>query len=111
MSKIAEDKEQELIERALKAARDTRYLAVEAGIRHRTAGVFSTLFGSREAVIVADGNTYEAAGRDVEASLARENRALRKPFIFGPHIYANIECVQELVAGDRKSTRLNSSHA
>src|ERR1035437_9721111 len=98
MSKIAEDKEQELIERALKAARDTRYLAVEAGIRHRTAGVFSTLFGSREAVIVADGNTYEAAGRDVEASLARENRALRKPFIFGPHIYANIECVQELVA-------------
>src|ERR1039457_4555545 len=102
MSKMAEDNDQELIERALKAARDTRYLAVEAGIRHRTARVFSTLFGLREAVIVADGNTYEAAGRDVEASLARENRALRKPFIFGPHIYANIECVQELVAALRE---------
>ncbi|HEV2486371.1 MAG TPA: sn-glycerol-1-phosphate dehydrogenase [Terracidiphilus sp.] len=101
MSKIAADKEQELIERALKAARDTRYLAVEPGIRHRTSSIFSTLFGSREAVIVADGNTYKAAGRDVEASFARENRPLRKSFIFGPHIYANIECVQELVAALR----------
>src|ERR1017187_6764292 len=102
MSKIAEDKEQELIERTLKAARDTRYLAVEAGIRHRPAGIFSSMFGSREAMIVADGNTYEAAGRDVEMSFARENRPLRKPFIFGPHIYANIECVQELVAALRE---------
>ena len=101
MSKIAVE-ERELIERALKAARDTRYFAAEPGIRHQTAGIFSSMFGSREAMIVADGNTYEAAGRDVEASLARENRALRKPFIFGPHIYANIECVQELVAALRE---------
>ena len=101
MSEIAAEKEKELIERALKAARDTRYLAVEPGIRHRTASIFSSMFGSREAVIVADGNTYEAAGRDVEASFVRENRALRKPFIFGPHIHANIECVEELVAALR----------
>ena len=98
MSKIAVEKEQELIEQALKAARDTRFLTVEPGIRHQTAGIFSTLFGSREAILVVDANTYEAAGRDVEASFVRENRAQRKPFIFGPHIYANIECVQELVA-------------
>jgi glycerol-1-phosphate dehydrogenase [NAD(P)+] len=101
MSEIAAEKEKELIERALKAARDTRYLAVEPGIRHRTASIFSSMFGSREAVIVADENTYEAAGRDVEASFLRENRALQKPFIFGPHIHANIECVQELVAALR----------
>ncbi len=101
MSKIAVEKEPELIERALRAARDTRFLAVEPGIRHRSAGIFSSLFGSREAIVIADGNTYEAAGKDVEASLARENHALRKPFIFGPQIYADIECVQELEAALR----------
>ena len=103
MSNVAVENEQQLIERALKAARDTRFLAVEPGVRHRAAGIFSTMFGAREAIIVADGNTYEAAGRDVEASFLRENRALRTPFIFGPHIYANIECVQELVAVLRAS--------
>ena len=101
MSKIAAEMEQELIERALKAARDTRFLAVERGIRHRTADIFSSMFRAREAILVADENTYEAAGRDVEASFARENRALRKTFIFGSHIYANIECVEELVAALR----------
>ena len=93
--------EQQLIERALKAARDTRFLAVEQGIRHQTAGIFTSMFGPREAVIIADGNTYEAAGRDVEASFVRENRPLRKPFIFGPHIYADDECVRELAGALR----------
>jgi glycerol-1-phosphate dehydrogenase [NAD(P)+] len=37
----------------------------------------------------------------VEAGFGRENGAMRKPFIFGTHIYANIECVQELVAALR----------
>jgi glycerol-1-phosphate dehydrogenase [NAD(P)+] len=98
MSKIAAENEQELIQRALKASRDTRFLAVEPGVRHRAAGIFSSMFGDREAIVVADENTYEAAGRDVEASFLREGLPLRQPFIFGPHIYANIECVQELVA-------------
>jgi glycerol-1-phosphate dehydrogenase [NAD(P)+] len=97
MNEIVVDREKELIERALNAARDTRYLAIEPGIRHRTADIFSSLFGSQEAVIVADENTYEAAGRDVETSFLRENRGQRKPFIFGPHIYADDKCVQELV--------------
>ena len=90
--------EQELIERALNAARDTRYLAVEQGVRHRTGRIFSSQFGSQEAVIVADANTYEAAGRDVAASFLGEGFALRKPFVFGPHVYADDQCVRELVA-------------
>lgn len=101
MNEITAEKEQELIERALKAARDTRFLEVEPGVRHRTASIFSSMFGAREAIIIADKNTYEAAGRDVEASFVREKRALKKPFIFGPHIYANIECVKELEAALR----------
>ena len=98
MSKIGEENEQKLINRALKASRDTRFLAVESGVRHRSAGIFSSMFGAQDAIIVADGKTYEAAGRDVEASFIRENLPLRQPFIFGSHVYANIECVQELVA-------------
>lgn len=98
MNEVEFEKEHQLIERALKAARDTRYLAVEQGVRHRTASVFSSVIGSREALIVADGNTYEAAGKDVESSFKRENLAQRKPFIFGPHIYADDQCVRELVA-------------
>src|ERR1039458_2799197 len=89
VNKIVLEREQELIERALNAARDTRYLAVDQGVRHRTASIFSSVFGSQEDLIVADGNTYEAAGQDVAESFLRENRALRKPFVFGSHVYAD----------------------
>jgi glycerol-1-phosphate dehydrogenase [NAD(P)+] len=88
--------EQGLIARALRVARDARFFAADQDIRHQTASIFSSLFGAQEAVIVADGNTYEAAGRDVEASFFRENQAQYQPFIFGPHVYADDKCVQEL---------------
>jgi glycerol-1-phosphate dehydrogenase [NAD(P)+] len=92
------DKEQELIKQALDAARDTKLLSVEHGIRHRAAGIFSSMFGTQPALIVADGNTYRACGQDVEASFVRENRTLLKPFIFGPHVFADDKCVAELAA-------------
>ena len=98
MDKVESEKEQGLIERALKAARDTKYLSVEHGIRHRAAGIFSSMFGTQPALIVADGNTYRACGQAVEASFVREGRALLKPFIFGPHVFADDKCVAELVA-------------
>jgi glycerol-1-phosphate dehydrogenase [NAD(P)+] len=101
MSQIAVEQEQQLVERALRTARDTRFFAAEQAIRHRTAQIFRSLFGSREAVIVADGNTYEAAGRDVEASFSRELQPQAQPFVFGPHVYADYECVEELEAALR----------
>ena len=97
MNKGELEKEQELIERALNAARDTQYLAVEQGVRHQTADIFLSVFGSQEAVIVADRNTYDACGRDVGASFQRGNQAQRKPFVFGSHVYADDNCVRELV--------------
>ena len=45
--------EQALLDRALRAARDTRHLAVEAGARHDTARVFASAFGDGPAAIVA----------------------------------------------------------
>lgn len=96
MSKV--EQEQAGIQRALRAARDTRFLAVDPGVRHQTANILSSTFASRQALIVADQNTYRAAGKDVEASFQRANLPLRKPFLFGPHIYADESCVRELVA-------------
>ncbi len=97
MNHVELDEQQALIERALNAARDTEYLSVEHGIRHRAASIFSSIFGTQEAAIVADENTYRACGQDVEASFVRENRGLRKSFIFGPQVHADDKCVGELV--------------
>jgi glycerol-1-phosphate dehydrogenase [NAD(P)+] len=94
MSEPGNDKA--ILKRALELARDTRYIAVEEGARHTTASVFSENFGAKSAIIVADENTYEAAGRDVEASFVREGRAQPKRFIFGPRVYADDSCVREL---------------
>ena len=93
--------EEDLIERALGSNRDTRCYTAEPGIRHQTARVFASLFGSGEAMIVADQNTYEAAGRDVQQSFARDGRACHEPFIFGSHVYADYACVKELEAALR----------
>lgn len=85
-----------ILKRALELAGDTKFIAVEEGARHRTANVFRENFGPQHAVIVADENTYAAAGKDVEASFARDGQPQPKRFIFGSHIYADDDCVQEL---------------
>ena len=87
--------EQQLLEGALAAARDTRFLEVDAGARHRAAAVFASLFGGRRAVIVADENTFQAAGQDVQDSFARKADA---PFIFGRNVYAEYSFIEKLHA-------------
>ena len=96
MSGYLAGNDERILKRGLELARDTRYIAVEEGARHRTASVFRENFGASKAVIVADDNTYAAAGKDVEASFLREGQAQPKRFIFGSHIYADDSCVQEL---------------
>lgn len=103
MSEHTLGNDEAVLKRALELARDTRFIAVEEGARHRAANVLRELFGSTNAVIVADANTWAAAGQDVEASFARNGQNPPKRFIFGPHIYADEGCVQELV--DALSTR------
>src|SRR5512146_201047 len=97
MSEHSIGHDQAILKRALEMAGDTRYIAVEEGIRHKTARVFRESLGAQPAVIVADENTWVAAGKDVEASFAREGQKEPKRFIFGSHIYADEHCVQELV--------------
>src|SRR5262245_27650333 len=87
MSPVPSESEGPLLERALRAARDTRFLAVEPGVRHDVAPVFASLFGTQTAVIVADERTFAAAGCEVLNSFRRASHACADPVILGPHVY------------------------
>jgi glycerol-1-phosphate dehydrogenase [NAD(P)+] len=98
---MAGDKSSEdeaLIAAALAAASHTRMLVVEEGARHKAANAFAQQFGSARAIVVADGNTLRAAGRDVVESFRRADRPADEPFVFGPDIYAEQRCVDKLQA-------------
>jgi glycerol-1-phosphate dehydrogenase [NAD(P)+] len=84
------------IAEALQAAGDTRALAVEAGIRHHAAELFAEQFGSARAIVIADANTYAAAGADVARSFAKGRQGSSEPFVFGAHIHAEYSCIREL---------------
>lgn len=94
---------EELLEAALRRSRDTRFLGVDPGIRRRAAAVFESLFGSSPAIVVADSNTFEAAGRDVQDSLTACGHDCRGPFVFGPNVYAEDSFVEELYGVLRKT--------
>lgn len=84
------------LERALRAARDTKFLAIGNGVRHDAAGVFSSQFGDAAAVIVADQRTFEAAGRDVLEAFRRDGRDRVAPVLVGPDVHAGIEDAEAL---------------
>jgi glycerol-1-phosphate dehydrogenase [NAD(P)+] len=96
MSLSLSAEEEALLERSLRAARDTRILVVEGGARHDAARVFAASFGDQPAVIVADDNTLAAAGRDVRESFRRAGATCEEPFLFGPDVYAEYAFVETL---------------
>src|SRR4051794_37226259 len=92
------------IRKALAAARETRGLEVGAGALALVPKVFRDQFGSDAvAAIVADTNTFEAAGRAVQVALDAAGQATLKPFIFtDPQLYAEhgyVEPLQSWLAG------------
>src|SRR5437879_11888603 len=97
--------EQALIERALRSASDTRLLLVQPGIRHEAAGIFRQELGSNAGMIVADENTFAAAGRDVRDSF-QSARQTPETFIFGPTVYADDRCVSELTTALKKTNAI-----
>src|SRR6266436_1405277 len=82
---------------ALTAAKDTRSLEIGSKILHRTPEMFRQQFGELPTVIVADANTFEAAGRIVFDAFEEKNQCL-EPFIYSdPNLYAEHKFVAELV--------------
>ena len=70
------------IEQALEATSDTRALRLGDGILEEVADLFTKQFPRRKAIIVADTNTYAAAGKRVEEALHKANIEQESPFIF-----------------------------
>ena len=70
------------IESALQRARDTKSLITGRGSVGRTAEMFVSLFPGRKAVVVADENTWNVAGKDVCRSLDEAGVASENPYIF-----------------------------
>jgi glycerol-1-phosphate dehydrogenase [NAD(P)+] len=82
---------------ALAAASETRCLEIGAGVRASTPRVFRHQFGERPAVIVADLNTYRAAGQAVAEAFRAAGHPMLEPFIFrAPDLYAEHRFVLEL---------------
>lgn len=54
---------------ALKIATDTKAFELGEGVLHRAPALFKEYFPNRKAVIVADNNTWKAAGEAVDASM------------------------------------------
>lgn len=96
MNSTLSPEERSLLDRALRAARDTRFLSVEAGARHDAARIFASAFGDAPAVIVADEWTDAAAGRDIAEGLRRAGIVCEPTFRFGPDVYAEYSFVERL---------------
>jgi len=73
--------ESAMLTAALRSARDTRLLELDRGARFRTAEAFASLFGSSAALVVADENTFSAAGRDVLDALKAAGQACHEPLL------------------------------
>lgn len=86
-------------ERALERTTDTKDMIIGAGVISRTAEMFEKLFPGQKAVIVADRNTWEVAGKTVAASLENAGVAQERPFIFTDEdLYAEWRHVESLQA-------------
>ena len=88
---------------ALRAARETRCLELGNGVLGRTPEVFRQQFGSKPVQLVADTNTFAAAGHAVQEAFRRAGHACREPFIFSdPKLYAEhkyVVAVEEALKG------------
>ena len=85
------------IQAALQRTTDTKALIIERGAVSRTGEMFGELFPGKKAVIIADTNTWEVAGKAVAASLAEHGIECDPPHIFDdPHFYAEWKFVEQL---------------
>jgi glycerol-1-phosphate dehydrogenase [NAD(P)+] len=81
----------------LAASGDTRVLCIGRAARHTVADVFSGLWGERPAMIVADANTFAAAGRDVVDSFRHRGHSCGEPFLFSQQdLRAEYQHVEEI---------------
>lgn len=85
------------IARALRVARDTREVQLGEGVLGQTADVFQRQFPNSRAVVVADRDTFAAAGRQVLDLLRRAGVPVADPVVFDePDLHAEYRHVERL---------------
>lgn len=86
------------IQDALQIVDASKIVEIGSCILDRTAEIFRSCFGDRPAIIIADMNTYPAAGQQVETLLKNAGIPLLGAFIFRePDLYAEMQHVEHLV--------------
>ncbi len=85
------------IEEALRHTTDTKRLVIGPGCVRKSADMFLDLFPGKKAIIVADRNTWEVAGKDVLRSLCEAGVPHDELFLFtDPDLYAEWTYLEEL---------------
>ena len=89
---------EQLINAALEEATDTRDVNIEAGALASVPEVFRENFGEGPIVIVADGNTFEVGGKEVQPELEDAGYTVMEPYVFpaGPPLYAEYSNIEKL---------------
>jgi glycerol-1-phosphate dehydrogenase [NAD(P)+] len=81
----------------LSQARDTKKLLIGDGVRHQVPDVFRELFGDAACVIIADENTFAAAGKDVYDALRRSGVTMHEPLVMEAEgLYAEYSSVTRI---------------
>lgn len=94
---------------ALKIATDTKAFELGEGVLHRAPALFKEYFPNRKAVIVADNNTWKAAGEAVDASMREAGIPCERFLIEEEEFHADwpyVERIDEMLdrtGADRKS--------
>jgi glycerol-1-phosphate dehydrogenase [NAD(P)+] len=86
------------IDAALREATDTRDVNIEAGALASVPDIFRENFGEAPAVVVADGNTFEVAGEEVQRRLEEVGHTTIEPYVFPvePPLYAEYSNIEKL---------------
>lgn len=86
------------INAALRDASDTHHVLIGTGVLNEVGNVLEQAFGRQPVVIVADDNTYPAAGKAVYDCLRSAGRTVEEPIVFPstPPLYADFENVLTL---------------
>ena len=86
------------IDAALQEATDTRDVNIGAGALASVPDVFRENFGDGPIVVVADGNTFEVAGQEVQRELEDAGYTMMEPYVFPaePPLYAEYSNIEKL---------------
>ena len=86
------------IKAALQEATDTQSVNIGAGVLASIPDIFLEGFGDSPAIVVADGNTFEVAGKEVRRRFEEGGRTMIEPYVFPaePPLYAEYGNIQKL---------------